>query len=506
MSYTTPGVYVNEAPLGSLVTNTVGVAAAVFFGEAERGPTVPTRVSDWSTYRSVYGDLSNAYDLGYAVYHFFANGGRSAYIRRVVDATATVASLVSVPFFPDGTSAASATLFDVAAVSAGTWGNGVSVGVIAGSSSPSSTSLGSFTLSVVLDGKEVERWPDLSIDEDANRFVGAVVNRLSKFIRVSNFATNVAPDVLIDYASGPTPLSGGTQGSVAGSDYVTALTDLDSIDGNLILNAVGQTSSPVVTAFVNKASERGDSFVIIDPNKDDTDVADIQATAANYSGLSFGGYAAVYAPTLEMVDPAKTGAGAVRTTYPGGALAGLYVRTETERTVAKTPAGFGAEVRGALGLSLPINDSDIGVLYNGNPQVNSFKAVPGAGVTVYGGRTLTKTTPDKFISVRRTLNYLKASLKEQTRFAVFEPNDERLWSRINLSVSGFLGEFWRSGGLKGNNASEAFYVLCNSTNNDQSAIDQGIVNIEVGVALQYPTEFVVINLSQWTGGSNAVES
>jgi len=49
-------------------------------------------------------------------------------------------------------------------------------------------------------------------------------------------------------------------------------------------------------------------------------------------------------------------------------------------------------------------------------------------------------------------------------------------------------------------------VVCNTTNNTTTSIDQGIVNVEVGVALQYPAEFIVINLSQWTGGSNAVES
>jgi len=73
-------------------------------------------------------------------------------------------------------------------------------------------------------------------------------------------------------------------------------------------------------------------------------------------------------------------------------------------------------------------------------------------------------------------------------------------------VSSFLSEFYRSGGLVGDNASQAFFVVCNTTNNTTTSIDQGIVNVEVGVALQYPAEFIVINLSQWTGGSNAVES
>ena len=60
--------------------------------------------------------------------------------------------------------------------------------------------------------------------------------------------------------------------------------------------------------------------------------------------------------------------------------------------------------------------------------------------------------------------------------------------------------------LKGATTSEAFYVVCNSTNNTAVTVDNGEVHIEVGVALQYPAEFIVINLSQWTGGSNSIET
>jgi phage tail sheath protein FI len=60
--------------------------------------------------------------------------------------------------------------------------------------------------------------------------------------------------------------------------------------------------------------------------------------------------------------------------------------------------------------------------------------------------------------------------------------------------------------LKGTNASQAFYIICDSTNNTPTSIQNGEVNIQVGVALQYPAEFIVINLSQWTGGSNTVST
>jgi phage tail sheath protein FI len=99
------------------------------------------------------------------------------------------------------------------------------------------------------------------------------------------------------------------------------------------------------------------------------------------------------------------------------------------------------------------------------------------------------------------LNFLKQTLKESTAFALFEPNDERLWSDLTVKVSALLTTFWGTGGLKGRTASEAFYVVCSSANNTPTTVEDGKVNIEVGVALQSPAEFIIITISQWTGGS-----
>lgn len=505
-NYLTPGVYVNEAPLSSLALSTQGVTAAAFFGEAQRGPTTLALVPDWGTYKALYGDLTQDSDLGYAVFHFFANGGRSAYVRRVVDAAAEGAS-TSVMYYPNGSGAsgASATLFSVAAISEGTWGNNLAVAVEQGTSEASDTSTGTFNVVITLSGTEVERWPDVTLDVNGNRHVASVVNNYSRYIRVSAVST-AAADSDLEYITDAFVLGGGTESSVADGDYVTAVADIDAVEGNLILNPVGKNSTTVVSAFVNKAASRGDSFVIIDPAKDDANISEIQATAASFSGQASGGYAAHYAPTLIMTDPAKSGSAAIRNTYPGGAVAGLMVRTDVQRTPAKAPAGDAAELVGALALNVPLTSQQIGTLYNGTPQINSFRVINGAGVTVWGARTLQKINPDKFISVRRILNYVKYNVKVLNEFAVFEPNNQNLWNVVNQRTSGFLAELWEQGGLKGASASEAFYVKCDETNNTPSSMDAGIVNIEVGVAVQYPAEFIVITVSQWTGGSEAVES
>jgi len=504
-NFTAPGVYVQEGPLVTFAPRSTSVSIAAFFGEAERGPTSPVLIEDWSSYRRVFGNLSNAYDLGYAVYHYFTNGGRAAWVTRVVGAAATTATAAAVPFFPTGTGNASASLFSVAATGEGVWGNGLTVEVTAGNAAPSATELPTFSVVVRLDGQEVERWLEVTTNPDRNRFVGLLINRSSSYIRVSNVST-AAPSASWAFSSGTVSLSGGVDATPVDSEYVSALAKIDNVDAPLLLNAVGKTSQTVVQAVLAKAAARGDAFAIIDPHPTDEDRTDIEGTVASYIGIGNANYGAVYAPMLLMVDPTKSGVGAIRRTFPGGAVAGLYGRTEVERTVAKAPAGFNAEIRGAFGLAFPVNETDTGLLYSGNPPVNVFKAVPGGGIIANGARTLSKRDPDLYINVRRTLNYLKRNLKQLTQFAVFENNDYLLWSSITSTVSGFLNEFWQAGGLKGRSPQEAFVVTCDSTNNPASSIEQGVVNVEVAVALLYPAEFIVIQLSQWAGGSSATEN
>jgi hypothetical protein len=107
-----PGVYVNEAAF-----------------TAPRGPVEATLINSWSGFKSLYGDISIDHELGYSVYHYFANGGRDAYITRVVsvnEENPAVAASGTVKYYPTGQNNASASLFTVDAISVGDWGNNLS--------------------------------------------------------------------------------------------------------------------------------------------------------------------------------------------------------------------------------------------------------------------------------------------------------------------------------------------------------------------------------------------
>lgn len=513
MSYSRFGVYVNEAPLRSApprlpsTTSTVGT----FLGTADRGPTAPTLVSSWPEYEKQFGPISPAHDLGYAVYHYFSNGGRAAYVTRVVGQGAALASTDGVGFTPDGTSA-SVSAFTLTARNPGTWANSLQAVINGGTVRPSSTTLPTFRLTLRLNGKDVETWTDLSLDPNNSRYVDSVLNNFSAYVTVSDIA-DATPDQgfsFINLNEGVT-FSGGTNGAtVTAEDYTDALALLANVEGTLLINCVGQWDPEVVNAALDTAQGRGNSFVIIDPNPDlvrpddstrvDTD--GIEGLTLSYTAAP--GFGAVYYPMIKMVDPTRRGPAAIRNTFPGGAIAGAYVRTDTERGVHKTPAGYQVDLRGALGLVNRTTDADVDALYDDG--INVLKNVPGAGIVVLGGRTLERTRPDKFISIRRSLNYVKQGVGDLSRTSLFEPNDQNLWASLSTRIEQFLTTFWGQGGLKGSTASQAFYVTCNASNNSQSDQEEGIVNVEVGVALQYPTEFIVVTVSQWSGGSNTAET
>jgi phage tail sheath protein FI len=101
------------------------------------------------------------------------------------------------------------------------------------------------------------------------------------------------------------------------------------------------------------------------------------------------------------------------------------------------------------------------------------------------------------------LFFIEKEIKDLAGFALFENNDYRLWSELRTVLNNFLLNYWQQGGLRGVSPDEAYYVKIDGTTTTFADIQNGRVNIEVGVALQYPAEFVVIKLGQLTGSATA---
>jgi phage tail sheath protein FI len=182
---------------------------------------------------------------------------------------------------------------------------------------------------------------------------------------------------------------------------------------------------------------------------------------------------------------------------PSGYLAGLYARTDGSRGVWKAPAGVQASLSGVVGLAADLSDTEHGVL---NPAgVDVIRRFPAAGVVAFGARTVTSDSEWRYVPVRRTAIMLRVSIYYGIQWAVFEPNDESLWSQLRLNIGSFMTTLFRQGAFQGSSANDAFFVKCDSETTTQADIDAGVVNVLVGFAALKPAEFVVVRISQKAG-------
>ncbi|MFE2283778.1 phage tail sheath family protein [Streptomyces sp. NPDC059443] len=247
-----------------------------------------------------------------------------------------------------------------------------------------------------------------------------------------------------------------------------------------------------MAAVLKHCTERRDRLAILDPPPE-LDAAGMKAFAGKLASpdTDDAAFTALYYPwvTVPGVDAVE------RTVPPCGHVAGVWARTDAERGVFKAPAN--QNLRGALRLDTLLTDDEHGEL---NAQgVNCLRVFPDRGLLVWGARTRSTTRDWRYLNVRRLVSHLSDSIHQSSTWAVFEPNDERLWATLRHSVASFLTDQWRQGALVGRTPDEAFYVICDDTNNTPETIDDGKVVCDIGVAPVRPAEFVHFTITQIAG-------
>ncbi|KST62205.1 phage tail sheath family protein [Mastigocoleus testarum] len=277
----------------------------------------------------------------------------------------------------------------------------------------------------------------------------------------------------------------------------SALDSFKPIDEIAIVVIPGAVDDAVQTAVLDHCKDTylQDRFAILDGRYEGVSNSNLTKEAIQ-GGIRDDSYGAIYFPRIQVFDPITR-----ENIYvpPSGHIAGIYSRVDTERGVHKAPAN--EVIRGALGVEVVINKAEQAGL---NPEgINIIRKFDG-NITVWGARTLaSKEEPEwTYINVRRLFLYLRESIDEGTQWAVFEPNDTKLWAKIRRNVSAFLTNVWRDGALFGDTTAEAFYVKCDEETNPPEVRDLGQVVTEIGVAVVKPAEFVIFRITQWSGPEN----
>lgn len=511
MTYSRPGVYLTERLLpGPVVSTGTADAAGAVIGQFAQGPTSVTLVTSWYDFVRKFGGYSASYPATFGVAQYFQNGGSELYVKRVLTLGAETGNATfAAAEIADTTSGATTPVTKVTAIDPGTDGNKLRVQL---------TSLGFtdvdeevrspyYTLTVYKEGALnnaattagdiiLEQYPNVVFnDVDSPDYIQTVVNASSSYIELSETKTTGTPSTALialeDAVNGSAPTT---------TMYSGAIQEFASISRPLVFfspglpSLSGITEATVYAAWASWAASHN-GFIIAETTGGTSSANAISEAAAIGAHTNV----AVYFPHLYIADPLGRSPQALRKIGPSGSMAGLYMNTDKRFGPFKAPAGLQSLVRGAVALETSLTSDDLEALNGGVFPVNAIRNIPGAGIVSMGARTLLQDgTANKYVNMRRSLIYLRSSLELLTQFALFENNDERLWARIRSTIGVFLNDYRNAGGLRGVTENQAYFVKCDAENNPDSAIQNGEVHIEVGVALQYPAEFVVINLSQKT--------
>ncbi|MFV0259214.1 MAG: phage tail sheath family protein [Acidimicrobiales bacterium] len=337
---------------------------------------------------------------------------------------------------------------------------------------------------------------------------------------------DIAALLLVDLVAGsPYQLTGGRDGTLMSSSGEHGLegraADPDRVDRPATgLEALAEIDDVAIVAApdmgtlasADDAKVAGDMLIahaerpgayriaVLDGPQDQQSLNEIRAFRGKFDSSR----AAIYHPWVRILNPQQRPTqGAPPESLvlpPSGFVTGIYARNDITRGVHKAPAN--EVVRGLTRFEVNINTARNDVL---NPEgINALRFFEGRGSRVWGARTISSDPEWKYVNVRRFFNYLEHSIDKATQWAVFEPNNERLWRNIRQMIEDFLLVEWQKGALLGSKPEEAYFVRCDRTTMTQNDIDNGRLICLVGVSPTKPAEFVIFRIGQWTAEAGLV--
>ena len=513
MTHSSAGVYVSERDFSQGAVRSVSTVA-VIIGEANKGPVGKrTLVTTESEYVSTFGkpDVQIGY-MGHSALAYLAEGDR-LYVTRVAptalyggctinwDPTLSVNTSVqwtAGEALPEHVSMSANALFSVYAIDPGSWNDTLFVRVL-----PNTKLLnGYFWLEVYVKGsaQPVEKW-SCHLDHVVDGFgvqlnVEEQLNRKSRYVRVVQnpnaiVAANPARQYINTFDAGGSSaspgikLKGGSNGRRPNmSELVSALdlyADKEYIDINLLING-GITDPAFQMAMATLCQDRMDCVAILDTPSDMQSVENAIIYRRDLLHLD-SSYAALYSPDLLVADKFND----VRLYVPpSGFVAAAYARTDSEYASWFAPAGMNRGDLKVSGVRELYNQAKRDALYE--TQVNAVRVIEGSGIKIWGADTL-QVIPSALsnISVRRLMIVLETTIANLLLHSVFDPNDERLRSRIETVCRAFLGNIKDAQGLYD------YGFICNEDNNKAATIAAGDLYVDMWVDPILPAKRIVFN-------------
>jgi len=244
----------------------------------------------------------------------------------------------------------------------------------------------------------------------------------------------------------------------------------------------GNSSFAAITQIQTTVQERGDAITIIDLVPYNATISTVTSTVSSYNTP----YMATYWPWLKTIDP-NTGN---QVWVPASTMIpSVYAFNDSVAAPWFAPAGIN---RGILPTVIQseriLTQGNRDTLYQSN--VNPIATLPGAGIVVFGQKTLQKkrSALDR-VNVRRLLIELKNYISQVADTFVFEQNDANTRSELLSIINPYLSSIQQQQGLT------SFKVIMDESNNPPSVVDQ---NQLIGQIYLQPTktiEFILLDFN-----------
>lgn len=517
-------------------------------------PTLVTSFGEYSrifgtTFSS--GSTKQEFLTSIAVKSYFGNGGNSVLVTRVVTGSFGAASATHISASADGGTApftlqtiGKGTIYNSSGSlnSDGSLVNGSSDNVRWEVANVNNAK-GTFTLNIRRGDDNhknkvvLESYTNLTLDPETDNYIekvignqtksintsedpafisttGEYVNR-SKYVRVSavnrqtlNYIGNDG-SIRVGSASGSLPIAdsgsftGGTGANVVGGDnyfgdistrsqgltggnYTNAISLLGNKDEYVfnIISVPGLTRashSTQVDAVISLAESRGDCIAVVDLSNYGTSVANAAAAADSVNSS----YGAAYWPWLQTQSATGKNVWIPASTI----IPGVYAFTDGAAAPWFAPAGL---TRGGIGdviqAERKLTRSQRDTLYDAT--VNPIATFPGAGINVFGQKTLqTKSSALDRVNVRRLMIDLKKFVGDVSRTLVFEQNTTTTRNGFLAQVNPYLESVVQRQGLY------AYRVVMDDSNNTPDVIDRNQLIGQIFIQPAKTVEFIVLDFT-----------
>ena len=237
----------------------------------------------------------------------------------------------------------------------------------------------------------------------------------------------------------------------------------------------------VLDELISMVETRGDCIAAIDLVGYSKDTSEI-VTQAN--GLN-SSYAAAYWPWVQM--PLSTGKN--RFMPASTIIPGVYAFNDSSAAPWFAPAGLvRGGVVGVIQAEQKLTRAQRDTLYEG--KINPIATFPGAGIAVFGQKTLqTKASALDRVNVRRLLINLKKFLGDQANNLVFEQNTVATRNNFLAAVNPYLESVVQRQGLF------AFRVVMDDTNNTADVVDRNQLVGQIFIQPAKTAEFIVLDFT-----------